>query len=131
MEAAQRFRVTPAMASQLRAARRLRDWTARELAERCIAAGARSLTRGTVAKIEAGARAYLTTEEVTVLERVLGPTWAEPLVISDGVTNSFGPTVYCSRTAVECINSANLGFELPLTTLSDDVHGAGIEPAMP
>jgi transcriptional regulator with XRE-family HTH domain len=62
---------TRQVADNVRALRALRRWSARQLAEKCISAGAPSLTRGTIAKIESGSRKSVTADELAVLAHVL------------------------------------------------------------
>jgi two-component system nitrate/nitrite response regulator NarL len=64
--------LTAAVADAVRRLRDERGWTARELAEACLRAGAPSLTRATIAKIESGVRKSVTADELAVLARVLG-----------------------------------------------------------
>jgi transcriptional regulator with XRE-family HTH domain len=64
--------VTRQVADHVRSLRAQRRWSARQLAEECARAGATSLTRGTIAKIESGGRKYVTADELAVLARVLG-----------------------------------------------------------
>lgn len=62
---------TRQVADSVRGLRSQRRWSARKLAEECARAGSRSLTRGTIAKIESGVRKYVTADELTVLAQVL------------------------------------------------------------
>lgn len=66
--------------------RALRDewgWSARQLAEACLAAGSASLTRGTIAKIESGGR-RLHTGDAVVLAGVFGVRIEELLGVAPG-----------------------------------------------
>lgn len=49
-----------------------RGWTAQRLAEECLGVGQPSLTRSTIAKIEAGVRKSVTGEELSALSAALG-----------------------------------------------------------
>jgi len=64
--------VTQHVADHIRDLRAQRRWSARQLAEECVRAGVKSLTRGTIAKIESGVRKHVTAEELAVLAQVLG-----------------------------------------------------------
>lgn len=66
--------VTSLLVDRLKRARSARGWTAQQLADACAAAGAGSPTRGTLAKIESGARKTVSAEEIAVLAHVLGTT---------------------------------------------------------
>lgn len=70
-------------ATRVRQLRQERGWSARELAEECDRAGAGSLTRSAIAKIESGTR-KLQVEEVPVLARVLGVSPASLLEPPEG-----------------------------------------------
>src|SRR5262245_27834209 len=56
---------------KIKSLREERGWSAQRLADECELAGAPSLTRSAIAKVEAGIR-RLRTDEVVVLARVLG-----------------------------------------------------------
>ena len=62
------------VAYRIRQLRRERGWSARDLAEACERMGQRSLTRGTIAKIESGVRKSVTADEVACLARVFDIT---------------------------------------------------------
>lgn len=62
--------VCRAVAQNIRSLRRVRGWSTREVAERCVNAGAPSLTRGTLAKLENGHRASVTVDELDALAAV-------------------------------------------------------------
>jgi len=62
---------TRQIADRVRDLRSQRRWSARQLAEECDRAGSKSLTRGTIAKIESGVRKYVTADELAVLAQVL------------------------------------------------------------
>lgn len=66
--------VTRLLADRIKRARAVRGWTAQQLADACARAGGVTLTRGTIAKIESGARKSVTAEEIAVLAHVLGTT---------------------------------------------------------
>lgn len=59
-----------AVARNVKRLRRQSGWTAAELAQRCADAGALSLTRSTIAKIESGVRKAVTADELAVLAAV-------------------------------------------------------------
>jgi transcriptional regulator with XRE-family HTH domain len=61
-------------ARRIRELRRQHGLSARELAERCIAGGASSLTRSTIAKIESGVRPFITLDELAALAAALSIT---------------------------------------------------------
>jgi predicted ATPase/DNA-binding CsgD family transcriptional regulator/DNA-binding Xre family transcriptional regulator len=63
--------VTRHVANRVRELRTRRRWSARRLAAECIQAGGKSLTRGTIAKIESGGRRHVTAGELAVLAEVL------------------------------------------------------------
>jgi len=63
--------VTRQVADSVRRLRAQRRWSARQLAEQCVRAGATSLTRGTIAKIESSRRKHVTAGELAVLAQVL------------------------------------------------------------
>ncbi|MBO2455806.1 tetratricopeptide repeat protein [Actinomadura barringtoniae] len=71
--------VTRRVADRVRSLRAERSWSARELAEACIRAGAPSLTRSTIAKIESGTRKSVTAEEIAVLAQVFEVSTSELL----------------------------------------------------
>jgi transcriptional regulator with XRE-family HTH domain len=58
----------------LRSLRRYHGWSAQRLADECARAGVPSLTRGTIAKIECGARQDITLDEAATLSGVFGIT---------------------------------------------------------
>lgn len=60
------------VAARIKRLRKIRGWTARELAEKCAHAGPGSLTRNAVSKIECGIRLSISAEELAVLSTVLG-----------------------------------------------------------
>lgn len=66
--------VTPgqAVARRLREVRRVRGWSAQDLADRCEALGVPSLDRSTVANIENGRRQRVGVDELLVLALALG-----------------------------------------------------------
>jgi uncharacterized protein YegL len=64
--------LTAQLVDHIRRLRTDRRWSTRELAERCLAAGAPSLTRSILAKVESGARPFLTLQEVDGLSAVFG-----------------------------------------------------------
>jgi transcriptional regulator with XRE-family HTH domain len=64
--------VTSRVADRVRLLRAQKRWSARQLAEACARAGARSLTRSTIAKIESGVRKSVTADEIAVLAQVFG-----------------------------------------------------------
>ncbi len=63
--------LTSDVARRVRQVRLQRGLSARELAERCAAAGQPSLSRSTIAKIEAGARRFITLDEIAALAHAL------------------------------------------------------------
>jgi DNA-binding CsgD family transcriptional regulator/tetratricopeptide (TPR) repeat protein/transcriptional regulator with XRE-family HTH domain len=63
--------VTRQVADSVRYLRVQRRWSAQQLAEECARAGATSLTRGTIAKIESSRRKHVTADELAVLAQVL------------------------------------------------------------
>ncbi|MBG0560122.1 FxSxx-COOH system tetratricopeptide repeat protein [Actinoplanes aureus] len=63
---------TAVIADQVKRLRVERGWSARQLAEECVRAGAPSLTRATIAKIESRVRKSVTAHELATLARVLG-----------------------------------------------------------
>lgn len=70
--AALRTKMTRRVSERVRALRSQRQWSARELAEVCAREGMPSLNRSTIAKIESGARKWVTADEIAVLARALG-----------------------------------------------------------
>jgi tetratricopeptide (TPR) repeat protein len=76
---------TRRLASRLRLLRQRRGMTARELAELCLNAGAPSLTRSTIAKIESGVRQSTTGHETAVLALVLSESVEHLLAPLSGV----------------------------------------------
>src|ERR1022692_3780589 len=62
---------TRQIADNVRGLRAQRRWSARQLAEEGARAGSRSLTRGSIAKIESGVRKYVTADELAILAQVL------------------------------------------------------------
>ncbi|QKV72438.1 helix-turn-helix domain-containing protein [Amycolatopsis sp. Hca4] len=62
------------VAERVRQLRRRRNWSAQQLADACADAGMKTLTRGTIAKIESGVRKSVSAAEVQVLAKVLGVT---------------------------------------------------------
>jgi transcriptional regulator with XRE-family HTH domain len=62
--------ITRQLAGRIRRMRLQRGWTAQQLADRCARAGARSLTRSAIAKIESGIRQSVTADEVAALAHV-------------------------------------------------------------
>lgn len=71
--------VTGLLADRIKQARTARGWTAQQLADTCALAGCPTLTRGTIAKIESGARKTITAEEVAALAFVLAISPSELL----------------------------------------------------
>ncbi|MFF5291351.1 FxSxx-COOH system tetratricopeptide repeat protein [Paractinoplanes globisporus] len=67
------------LAANIRKHRQQRGWSARYVAERCVAAGMASLTRSTLAKIESGVRDFVTVDEAAALANVFGMTPGELL----------------------------------------------------
>lgn len=65
-------RLMSEVARCIRELRRQYALSARELSERCVAAGAPSLTRSTIAKIESGVRRFVTLDEAAALAQALG-----------------------------------------------------------
>jgi len=88
--------VTRHVADHIRSLRAQRRWSARQLAEECARAGATSLTRGTIAKIESGGRKYVTADELAVLARVLQ---VSPSALLAPVTSPSESTVSHQETA--------------------------------
>lgn len=70
---------TKQLAERVKRLRGRRRWSARQLAEVCTAAGAASLTRSTIAKIESGVRHSVTADEVAALATALGVSAADLL----------------------------------------------------
>ncbi|MEU5258252.1 helix-turn-helix domain-containing protein [Amycolatopsis sp. NPDC021455] len=66
--------VTELLVDRIKRARSVRGWTAQQLADACVEAGLPALSRGTIAKIESGARKAVTAEEIAVLAHVLDTT---------------------------------------------------------
>lgn len=60
--------------ARIRALRTERGWSARELAERCAAAGMDVISRSAVSKLETGQRKHLKAEEARVLAEIFGVT---------------------------------------------------------
>ncbi|MET8853200.1 helix-turn-helix domain-containing protein [Amycolatopsis sp. NPDC004625] len=81
--------ITRLLADRIKRARGARGWTAQQLADGCARAGGATLTRGTIAKIESGARKSVTAEEIAVLAHVLGTTPTELLITPEW---PFGPS---------------------------------------
>jgi transcriptional regulator with XRE-family HTH domain len=71
--------MTGAVGLAINRLRHERGWSAQRLAEECARLGLPSLTRGTIAKIESGARKSVTADELITLARALEVT-AEDLV---------------------------------------------------
>src|SRR3954447_1215374 len=67
------------VAERVRHLRRQRGWSAQQLAEACADAGMKTLSRGTIAKIESGVRKSVSAAEVQTLAKVLGVTPTELL----------------------------------------------------
>lgn len=65
------------LAARIRELREDRRWAAQWLADQCVERGCGSLTRSTVAKIEAGVRQAVTFGEAVTLAEVLGVDLAE------------------------------------------------------
>lgn len=76
--------VTKLVADHIRARRAALGWSAQRLADECAEAGSATLSRSTIAKIEAGARKSVTAEEIVVLARVLGLTPNDLLGVDAG-----------------------------------------------
>ena len=92
--------VTQQVSDRIRVLRAERRWSARDLAEACAREGMPSLTRSTIAKIEAGSRKSVTAEEIAVLARALQvsstdllPQSAAPVVAGDLVVSGSGTVV--------------------------------------
>jgi transcriptional regulator with XRE-family HTH domain len=79
MTAREPSQLTSYTARRVRELRHERGLSARELSERCIAMGAPSLTRGTIAKIESGVRRDVTIDEAAALAQALGIAFHELL----------------------------------------------------
>lgn len=67
------------VAERVRHLRRQRHWSAQQLADACAEAGMKTLSRGTIAKIESGVRKSVSAAEVQTLAKVLGVTPTELL----------------------------------------------------
>lgn len=63
---------TDRLATTIRQLRRDRQWSAQTLADQCAALGAQSLSRSTIAKIEAGVRRVVTVDELAALAEAFG-----------------------------------------------------------
>jgi len=63
--------VTETVATLIKQLRHERSWSAQRLADECARLGAASLTRGTIAKIEAGVRKSVTADELGTLANAL------------------------------------------------------------
>src|SRR4051812_5822750 len=94
------------VAVHVKTLREQRGWSARELSEACSRAGAPTLTRSTIAKIESGVRRTVTVEELTGLARafeisvddLLEPTSApeQAQVVKQGSISSDSKTLWGS-----------------------------------
>ncbi len=82
-----RVSVTIHVADRVKTLRAERRWSAQRLADECARAGMKSLSRSTIAKIEAGVRKSITVDELAVLSEVLGVT-TDNLVASDSTSSS-------------------------------------------
>src|SRR6266540_1077765 len=71
--------VAKLVAERVRQLRRQRNWSAQQLADACADTGMKTLTRGTIAKIESGVRKSVSAAEVQTLATVLGVTPSELL----------------------------------------------------
>jgi transcriptional regulator with XRE-family HTH domain len=71
--------VTELVANRVRRLRAELGWSAQRLADECAATGFPSLTRGTIAKIESGARKFVTADELRALARALRVSSADLL----------------------------------------------------
>jgi transcriptional regulator with XRE-family HTH domain/tetratricopeptide (TPR) repeat protein len=80
-------RLTGEIVMRLRDLRQQRRMSARELAEGCAQAGAPSLTRSTIAKIESGVREFITLDELAALAEVLGVSLFQLLQPHSAVRN--------------------------------------------
>lgn len=69
--------VTAQLALRMRELRRQRGWSVQRLADECAAVGMESLTRSTLAKIEARIRDFVTVDELVVIARALGEPAAD------------------------------------------------------
>ena len=78
-------RLTGELAARLRDLRRRQGISARELAIRCAQVGMPSLTRSTIAKIEAGVRNFVTVEETAALAAALNVHPSDLLGAASGV----------------------------------------------
>lgn len=97
--------VTRQVADQVRRLRAERGWSARQLAEECIRAGATSLTRSTLAKIESGDRKSITADELAVLALVLHVSPSALLSAQAVQAESNGPSQASDGWYVESLRS--------------------------
>ncbi|MFY1696217.1 SAVED domain-containing protein [Solwaraspora sp. WMMA2101] len=68
----------------VRRLRREQRWTAQHLSDECVRAGAPSLSRSTIAKIESGVRKSVTSEELVALARALRVPLEQLIESGDG-----------------------------------------------
>lgn len=91
------------VAQNVRDLRKARRWSARIVAERCAAAGASGLGRGTIASLETGGRASVTVDEVAVLAAVLDVS--VPELLGMDVDHGRGVGVRAVDFAVELLDA--------------------------
>ena len=124
--------VTAEVATRVKALRRQLRLSAREVAERCAAAGAPSLTRSTIAKIESGVRQSVTVDELAALAQALGVP-AHDLLPSTtatvGQAVSFGEMLSQMRTkALLTYEDLAKAANVAARTISDLEQGVHLTP---
>ena len=102
--------VTRYVADSVRRLRAQRRWSARQLAEHCARAGASSLTRGTIAKIESSRRKHVTADELAVLAQVLQVSPAD--LISSQVSHLSGRSSFPFGDAADLVPDNGLSAEV-------------------
>lgn len=115
------------LARRIRLLRMRRGWSAQQLADACASAGAGSLTRATIAKIESGTRQSVTADEVAALAGVLGTPATELLGPESPAEAFFGALLDLSRQAGSPpIRELARKLEFPGSALSDVFRGRSI-----
>lgn len=113
------------LARRIRLLRVQRGWSAKQLADRCERAGAASLTRGTIAKIESGTRQSITADEVVVLADILDVTPTHLLAVQSDAEAFLEALLNMHRRAGSpSIDELAEKAEIHSSTLSDWFRGA-------
>jgi transcriptional regulator with XRE-family HTH domain len=121
--------ITQQLAGRIRRMRTQRGWSAQHLADSCARAGARSLTRSAIAKIESGIRQSVTADEVAALAHVFGVSVADLLAPGSDLEELWAAMDDLQRRAgTPTLRELAKQTGLPASTLSDYLGGRSTPP---